>query len=528
MSKVIHKSLYLIMLVFVGVFIVSSLFVRAQYNYTLYGDNPILGTQQWSIFIPVIALLLVSGVGLYRLCLKLNKYSPKVVIPVVLLCSLGIQILIIFVFPRVPTDDSQTVLSLAMNMLYNQDYSSFETGGYLHMFPFNYSTVLYLKTLLYLFPDNYLVIKLFNSLFSTVTTLMIYLIYKQLNTKSAERDYGVLIFAATYLPSLFLNNLIYNDVIATAFLTTCLYFLIRFVREKSWQTIVIAAILLAIGNDFRSIGVIVLIAAMLTILLNMRSIGFKKGIASIFVLAILFNVPGWTQNAALKSSGAVSEPVGENSAPVYMWLNMGINLERFGFWDNMESYQIYQRQANYNKAKSTALYKQEIERKLSEASLSDLAQMYYKKMIWTWTEGTYQMDRYGIGNENSSSGMGRGRAGGIAGSYSYTNAVTDLFQGYSVYRIGLLWVVYVMNFLMYCFIFIRLIGGICGKRYDEVPLILIILGFIGFYILWEIKSRYIYPVYPLLVVLSYMGFKDAYNFMFHRKLGWERSSLGKR
>ncbi|MGN7309357.1 glycosyltransferase family 39 protein, partial [Bacillus subtilis] len=158
-------------------------------------------------------------------------------------------------------------------MLYDQDYSSFETGGYLHMFPFNFSTVLYLKTLLYLFPDNYLVIKLFNILFSTVTTLMIYLIYKQLNNKSTERDYGVLIFAATYLPSLFLNNLIYNDVIATAFLTSCLYFLIRFIREKSWKTILIAAILLAVGNYFRSVGVIVLIAAMLTILLNMRSIG---------------------------------------------------------------------------------------------------------------------------------------------------------------------------------------------------------------------------------------------------------------
>ncbi|WP_440116406.1 glycosyltransferase family 39 protein [Paenibacillus sp. QZ-Y1] len=526
MSKVIHKSLYLILLVFVGLFIASSLFVRAQYNYTLYGDNPILGTQQWIIFIPLIVVLLASGFGLYRLCLKLNKYSPKVVVPSILLCSLGIQIVIIFVFPRVPTDDSQTVLSLAMNMLYDQDYSSFKTGGYLHMFPFNFSTVLYLKTLLYLFPDNYLVIKLFNILFSTLTTFMIYLIYKQLNYKSTERDYGVLIFAATYLPSLFLNNLIYNDVIATAFLTSCLYFLIRFVREKSWKTIVIAAILLAIGNYFRSIGAIVLIAAILTILLNMRSIGYKKVIASIGVLAILFNVPSWTQNAVLKSTGAVSEPIGENSAPVYMWLNMGINLERIGFWDNMESYQIYQRQAHYNKADSTELFKQEIDTKLSEASISDLAKMYYKKIIWTWTEGTYQIDRYGIGNENPS-GMGRGWAGGIAGSYSYTNAVTDLFQGDSIYRKGLLWVVYVMNFLMYCFIFIRLIGGIRGKRYDEVSLILVILGFIGFYILWEIKSRYIYPVYPLLVVLSYMGFKDAYHFMFHRKKERERFSLRK-
>ena len=97
----------------------------------------------------------------------------------------------------------------------------------------------------------------------------------------------------------------------------------------------------------------------------------------------------------------------------------------------------------------------------------------------------------------------------------------------SIYRSGLIWILYVMNFLMYCFIFIRLISGIKFKKFDEVFLILVILGFIGFYILWEIKSRYIYPIYPLLIVLSYMGFKDAYDFMLKRNL-LHVSSLRKR
>lgn len=531
MFKVIHQTLYLIMALCIGLFIASSFFLRAQYNYAMYGDNPILETQQWGIFIPVIIVLLVSSILLYRLCLTLDKFRPKVVIPVVLLCSFVIQVGIIFLFPRVPTDDSQTVLSLAMNMLYDQDYSSFETGGYLHMFPFNFSIVLYLKTLLYLFPDNYLVIKLFNIFFSLVTTYMIYLIYKQLNRRSTARDYGILIFAATYLPSLFMNNLIYNDVIATAFFTTSLYCLIRFTNKKSWSTIIMAAVLLAIGNYFRSVGAVILIAAILYILMNWRNVGVKKAIASIGILAILFNIPSWTQNAVLQSTHTVEGSVNENSAPIYMWLNMGINLERFGFWDNMESYRIYQREANYNQATSVELFKQEIERKLSEASLAELAEMYYKKVIWTWTEGTYQMDRYGIGNE-SGTDMGRGRGGGagIAGSYSYTNPMTELFAGDSPYRVGVLWIVYVMNFLMYCFILIRVIGAIRAKRYDEVSLILVILGFIGFYILWEIKSRYIYPVYPLLIVLSYMGFKDVYDFVFRGKIDWKpasQTSLGK-
>jgi hypothetical protein len=511
MLRVIKKTIYFIFILFVGLFIGSSFFLRAEYNYSAYGDNPILQKQKLGIFILVIVFLIILSIALYRLCLKLNKYSKKVVIPVTLLFSFTIQIAIILLFTPLPTADSQTVFSLALDMLYKKDYSSFQTGGYLYMFPFNFSIVLYLKTLLAIFPDNYVVIKVFNTLFTLITTLMIYLIYKELNYKSKENDYGILIFAATYIPSLFMSNFIYNDIVATAFLTSAIYFFIRFVKEKSIKYIIIASVFLSIGNYFRGVGAIVLIAAVLYILLNLKNIGIKKTIASFAIIASLFSVPSWIQNAVLQKTNIVSESVNDNSAPVYMWLNMGINMNRFGFWDNSQSYNIYQRQAKYNKEKSTELFKQEIKNKLSKVTFGDIANMYYKKIIWTWTEGTYQVDRYGIGNGVSSNQ--NQRRGGITGSYSYTTFATDLFEGASKYRSGLLWILYVMNFIMYCFIFIRLIIGIKVKRFEEVFLVLIILGFIGFYILWEIKSRYIYPVYPLLIILSYMGFKDTYDFM---------------
>ncbi|MBV7271500.1 glycosyltransferase family 39 protein [Clostridium sp. PL3] len=511
MLGLVKKIIYLIFTFFIGLFIASSFFIRAKYNYFVYGDIPVLEKQKLGIFIFLIVALGLFSIALYKLCLKLNKYSKKVVIPVTLLFSFVIQIVIIFLFTRLPTDDSQTVLSLALNMLYNKDYSSFQTGGYLYMFPFNFSIVLYLKTLLAVFPDNYLVIKIFNILFSLVITLMIYLIYKEINYKSEENDYGVLVFAATYIPSLFMCNFIYNDIIATAFFTTAIYFAIKFVKEKSIKYIIGASVSLAIGNYFRSVGVIVLIASVIYILLSIKKIGAKKVITSLCILAVLFNVPGWAQNAVLKGTNIVTESVNKNSAPIYMWLNMGISKDKFGFWDDMQSYNIYQRQGNYNKEKSTELFKEEIKNKLSNMTFSDIAKMYYKKITWTWTEGTYQVERYGIGVQSSfNRGQGRGM---VMGGYSYTTFATDLFKGNSQYRSGLLWILYVMNFLMYCFIFVRLISGIKAKRFDEVFLILVILGFIGFYILWEIKSRYIYPVYPLLIILSYMGFKDVYDFI---------------
>lgn len=514
MVKGIQKALYCILAFFLGVFIASSFFIRAKYNYFVYGDTPVLEKQQLGLFILLIVGVLAFSFFLYKMCLKLNKYRRSYVIPGILLFSFAIQIVIIFLFPRLPTDDSQTVLTLALDMLYRNDYSSFDTTGYLHMFPFNFSIVLYLKTLLQLFPDNYLLIKLFNILFTLLTSLMIYLLYKELNYKSKDHDYGVLVFAAIYIPSLFISNLIYNDVIATAFLTSALYFAVKFIKRKSIKDILFAAILLAIGNYFRSIGVIFLITVVVSILLNMRTLGVKKALSALCITALLFIAPNWTQNIMLQATNVVDEPLNENSAPVYMWLNMGINLETFGFWDDRESYTIYQQDANYNKAESTKLFKEEISNKLSEASLSDLVRMYYKKLVWTWTEGTYQMERYGLGNDGSSSNGGR--MGFVMNRYSYTNAATDLFKGDSSYRSGLVWVLYVQNFLMYAFILIRLIAGIRAKRFEETSLVLVVLGFIGFYLLWEIKSRYIYPVYPLLIVLSYMGLKDVYDDMLKR------------
>lgn len=511
MVKGIHRILYGLLAFFIGLFIASSFFIRAKYNYSLYGDTTVLEKQQPVLLIVLIAVVLGLSFVLYKLCLKLNRYSRRMVIPAVLLFSFTIQLVIIFLFTRMPTDDSQTVLSLAWDMLYNKDYSSFQSGGYLYMFPFNFSIVLYLKTLLFLFPDNYLVIKIFNILFSLVTTLMIYLLYKELNPKSKSNDYGILVFAATYIPALFMSNFIYNDVIATALLTSALYFAVKFIRRRSMKDILFAAVLLALGNYFRSTGMIFAIAIVLCLLFNLRSLGMKKGVASIGILLLLLGIPGWTQNALLQATGIVNESPSSNSAPVYMWLNMGINLETLGFWDNRESYTIYQQEADYNKAESVELFKASISSKLSSATVGELAEMYYKKLIWTWTEGTYQMERYGMGNDGSSAGGGRG--GFVMDHYSYTTSATDLFQGGSNYRSGLLWVLYVQNLLMYGFILFRLIRDIRAKRFGETSLILVILGFIGFYLLWEIKSRYIYPVYPLLIVLSYMGFKDVYGLL---------------
>lgn len=518
MLQLIKKTIYLILLFFISLFILSSFFFRAKYNYFIYGDTPILERQHLVTFIIFLLVLTLFNFVGYSICSKLDKYSERIVVPSILLFAFVMQIAVIFTFSRLPTDDSKIVLKIALDMLYNHDYSSFDTAGYLHMFPFNFSMVLYLKSLLSIFPDNYLVIKIFNILFSLVTTFMIYLINKEVTYKSKGNDYGILILAATYFPAIFMSNFIYNDIIATAFFITAIYFSIKFIKNNSIKYLIISSILLSIGNYFRSLGLIIILAFVIYFLLNLDKIGFLKTITSFCIILLMINIPSWTQNVVLQKNNIVSEPVGKNSAPIYMWLNMGINIDKFGFWDNFESYNIYRVDGNYNKNDSSVLFKQEIKNKFKDATFKQLINMYYKKIIWTWTEGTYQVERYGIGIDNSISNP-KQRAK-LLGGYSYRTPLTELFKGASVYRSGLIWILYVENFSIYCFIFNTLVGAIRNNRYEELLLILIILGFIAFYLIWEIKSRYIYPVYPLLLVVSYKGFKDLYDYLnniFHSK-----------
>ncbi len=528
MSEQIKRIFYCILIFFIGLFIISSFFIRAEFNYYLYGDNPILHKQKLLTFIIYLVVLLTISMVLYYIFSHLNKLSRKLVIPIILLVSFLVQYWIIVDLPVLPTADSKKLLSIASEILDKEDYSSFQKGGYLFKFPFNFSMVVYFKWILATFPGKYFAIKLFNIFFTLATTMFTYLIYREfrvnnkqfklVDTQSLRKgansnEYGVLIFAATYIPALFMCNYIYNDVIATTFFTGMLYYMIRFVKDGRMRKLVIASLLLSFGNYLRNIGAIFLIAAIIYLLLNVMKLGIRKITASILILLFLFVIPGWAQNAALQASHKVEASIYQNSAPVHLWLNMGINMMRLGFFDHKKSYNIYEKKAEYDKERSKKLFMEEIRRKLQEASFKDMVGMYYKKILWTWTEGTYQIDRYGLGVDPESV---KDKNVSVMGGYDYQTSATELFNRDNRYRGLLLWSLYGINFLIYCFMMIRLFNCMRSKRFDEVLLIIVLLGFIGFYILWEIKSRYIYPVYPILIILSYQGYTNVYDYIKNR------------
>jgi hypothetical protein len=298
----------------------------------------------------------------------------------------------------------------------------------------------------------------------------------------------LIFFSSFFPPMIMLNNLVYNDIYATTLFLGSVFNAIRFVKTENKKYLVITGALLTIGNFLRQVGAVFLLAILAYILIT--RVPLLKSLAFFGIVLVLFRMPIFLVNNYLIETEKIPEPIGTNSIPIDMWIHMGMNDEKFGYWDDSYSLNIYSNQGKYDKEKSRQIYRMLINKKLKEKGLVNIAKVYIKKNIWLWTEGTYQAEYYGVGSWG----------------HLYSTIATDKLDNSVLFRDSIRWTLHVINILMFSLIFIGLLECIIKKV--PYPLLLpaiVVIGFIGFYTVWEIKPRYIYPIYPYMILMAYQG-----------------------
>ena len=478
---------------FIVVILAVSFIYRAEFCGYKYGDNPMWIHENYLLLVLTVILLLGIFMLVYRMSQKLNLYSRRQVVLTLLYLSLVIQVLYILYLPAKQFADQNIVNQISLEMI-NGKYTAFQKKGYLYQYPNNIGITVLLNLIYRVFPNSLLVPKLLNVIFSSITTYLIFRIYEETCEPKDGKGYGILLFAGFFLPMILLNNLVYNDIIATTFFAGVVFESERYVRTKKWSHLAIAGFCVVSGNFLRQVGIILLIAA--TIYLVINRVKIIKALAFFGIVFILCRLPMTAVNYYLVHTGKISESIGLNSIPIHMWINMGMNEKKFGYWDNAKSLNIYMREGGWNKIKSTEIYKSMIKQSVKERGLLRIAGLYAIKDIWLWTEGTYQAEYYGIGSWG----------------YLYPTTATRLFAHNDPARDWVRWILHTTNYLILALACAGMIVSIKKKRY--YPLILpaiVLLGFIGFYTIWEIKPRYIYLIYPYLIVMAYHGLSIVSN-----------------
>ncbi|NMA64934.1 MAG: glycosyltransferase family 39 protein [Clostridiaceae bacterium] len=496
MLKSLERIFVYILTAFLVFVLFASMVVRAEYCSYKYRDNPAWIRQDFFSLFIFIVLLLSVYLLINRLCHRFETSERRYIISLILLCSALVQTVFILILPVKQFADQDAVNKIAVDIIHGY-FGHFQKGGYLYVFPNNVGITLLLSLLYRILSVPLLLPKLLNVLCSVITSYLTFRIYEHTigeNKRSETGGYAVLIFSSFFLPAILLNNLVYNDVYATTLFLGAVLNAIKYTKSKKSRYLIYTGILILAGDFLRRLGVIFIIA--ITIYFILKKVRFLKAFVFLIVAAICLRLPLFAVNTYFLATDKISEPLGKNSIPVYMWINIGMGQRKFGYWDDSFSYSKYFNEGEWNKEKSSEIYKSLIKKNIESNGISGIANTYLKKNIWLWTEGTYQAEYYGIGSWG----------------YLYTTSATKLVENNRFLRDQVRWLLHGSNFLLLFLSLTGLIDSIFRKNiYPLILPVISILGFVGFYTIWEIKPRYIFPCYPYLILLSYYGLTIIYE-----------------
>lgn len=455
-EKIINGTAFTIcVLLFGGVVLFSTLF-SADY---VPDDSPAFsGFSYDRIFYLILAAAIL---GLSLLTGKLCKWNIKVCFILYGMVSL----VYIIAVPLEAFSDMKIVFDIAVNGFSDPE-------GYLSNYPNNIPLTIYTWVLTSLFGKSIVVLKLFNILFDVVVLCFLY------RLSLISEDKKMVWMAGPFIPVIIYQNHIYNDVLFTALTVVLLYAVLR-KKQTAWS-LVAAIILLVLQFAFRSTGIIYIIAIAMYMILYERKI--RKCVIYLAVTAVLIVMLNTVNTRMIKPDPTLK-------FPVWSWVQMGINEEEFGFQDGTHS---------------TEWTMEDVINKYEELGPYRVLKVMAKKTIWMWSEGTYQAERYGFGVGDAKYAVEEDNA--------LIRSLRDVEN--SPVRRSL---ENLMKAQYYVYMVLALIGLIGIRKGPEdnrrkyAMLMYLIVGFFCFYLIWEIKSRYIYCLYPVVMMYASYGLNMLYS-----------------
>jgi hypothetical protein len=429
-----------------------------------------------------------------------SKLSSKKAVLLTLLIYVIIQIAFIMLFPLKQNlkSDAEKIVHYAKEILHG-NYSSFSIKHYLNYYPNNIGITLFFVFLFKFLPKSIMTIRFCNVIFTTTTAWLIYKLYKEVNPEEDSNSYGILIFSVTFLPAVLMNNLTYGDVISTTFCTGALLCAIRFVKTNKTYFAIYTAVFLMIGNFIRQVTLLFFMAILIYWFVKNiieQKIAWQRTAVGIVVTIILFNLPLQIFNMIATEHGILQDPIGKHAAPALRWIDIGFaNSNNLGYWDKGRDSYIFLHVFNSNPKKASGFFIKDIKHKYSKAGLPKVIEGYAKKTFWMWTEGTYMVNNYALMTQK-----------GNPHFYIYnTPGIKEVAVKNAPMRTTLDELLHSYNLLMMALLVFYLIYAVKKKDYAFELFVILIMLYFCFYLIWEIKSRYLFGLYPIFIIISFKG-----------------------
>lgn len=461
--KILQRVSMSIVTVLLTVVLFLEFFIQPEYNYA---DFPYF--ERTGIWLYVSATLVVGiTVCIMRIGKKLDWNS---VLPIFAYLLLSLAFL--FLVPMIPVSDQGIVYTIASNGLADPDCYMNYNGNVIPTIIFTYCVISILGKTIWA-PK---IVNLICGLLSLILMAKIYGLLGDNEEVSLAKDKGffsvserkMLWMGALFLPAFLYNNHIYNEVPAVTLSLLMMFFILN--KNQSIAIRVATIIVSCLQFVLRQSGIIIVIAAAMYIFFYLK----KRRYALIYFGSVII---GYL--LIVKCSEILLGVDTSQSYPFWSFIKMGVNDTEFGFQDNTHS-------SDVSLSDCIDRYR--------EYGVLKVLTIYAKKTFWIWGEGTYMSGRYGYG--------------WLQNEYMYETFATHAIYGSPDRKLRLI-TKFIMRAQYLFYMFLSLVGTVRARKNNRFCILFfIICGFFCFYILWEIKSRYLYGVYPIFLIMAMYGWDN--------------------
>ena len=370
------------------------------------------------------------------------------------------------------------------NNIYGGDTSM---RTYLECYPQRFTLAFVWNILFHIFNStNIYIILQFNVFCNVITAISTFLICKELSKKYNINKYLGVILIFTFLPLILLSIFVYGDIPGLAFSMLGTYLIIKYVNDKKIRYAIFSALSLSLAYMIRTNILIFVVAILIYLFLDMISKGeTKKTIKDILVkigvaigIIIIVFTPGTIVKNYYVSKLDINKDI---SFPMNGWICMGMLEEKAAGWYHYNLANLRYSSSEPENIKNVYNYLIKERLKDFKENPKEMSEFYLSKTRSTWAEPSFGGLMY---NQN----------------FQYKEEDVD-----TTFTFGYYFVQNYQKVLIFIIFSGSILALIKNRKNLSNEIILLITIFIGgflFHLLWETKSRYVFPYIMVLIPIA--------------------------
>lgn len=318
------------------------------------------------LIIPILPLIY-----LFIKKVKIKRYGLFIFI-----LALLIRLFTIFILKVEITDDFKTMYDASTNLI--KGNLDFMNGFYFKTYPYQLGLVLYQAFLLKII-NNVIILKIMNSIITSLIVLFIYLISKKIYKEEYARmiSLGYIL----YLYPIYLNSVLTNQHIQTLIIMLVIYLVIT--KKETKILFIVLALLLGIANFFRSESIVIILGLVLYSLIFSTKKNYKTKLINIVILLFVYflftNLTTFLLNISPLFKNTNEETTIDKNVKVWKFY-CGLNTEHNGIYNNDDAKRYF------NTRNEEKLLLDRIKKDKFKFPI-----LFIKKEVILWTQTNYDL-----------------------------------------------------------------------------------------------------------------------------------------